>query len=181
MDRLRNRCQCYEGLWAILSENKWKLKRSVFFLILKRTSLLHAWVSSLYEFIWILVYESFLLVTQSQDSYDSVLNTWGSSFLGHTSRRFTANPPTPLNRQAQLSEFLQDDQGKLTIPKRMLAGACGGVSEAILAVTPIETLKTRVTDDVRRGTKNYTGSFDAVMKILKSEGPAGLYMGFSRP
>ena len=60
----------------------------------------------------------------------------------------------------------------------MLAGACGGVSEAILAVTPIETLKTRVTDDVRRGTKNYTGSFDAVVKILKSEGPAGLYMGF---
>lgn len=66
----------------------------------------------------------------------------------------------------------------MTIPKRMLAGACGGVSEAILAVTPIETLKTRVTDDVRRGTKNYTGSFDAVVKILKSEGPAGLYMGF---
>lgn len=72
---------------------------------------------------------------------------------------------------------MKDDQGKLTIPKRMLAGACGGVSEAILAVTPIETLKTRVTDDVRRGTKNYTGSFDAVVKILKSEGPAGLYMG----
>eukprot|EP00913_Durusdinium_trenchii_P003212 g2970.t1 len=72
---------------------------------------------------------------------------------------------------------MKDDQGKLTIPKRMLAGACGGVSEAIFAVTPIETLKTRVTDDVRRGTKNYTGSFDAVVKILKSEGPSGLYMG----
>ena len=81
------------------------------------------------------------------------------------------------NPTSQVPVF-QDDQGKLTIPKRMLAGACGGVSEAILAVTPIETLKTRVTDDVRRGTKNYTGSFDAVMKILKSEGPAGLYMGF---
>ncbi len=81
------------------------------------------------------------------------------------------------NPTSQVPVF-QDDQGKLTIPKRMLAGACGGVSEAILAVTPIETLKTRVTDDVRRGTKHYTGSFDAVMKIMKSEGPAGLYMGF---
>ena len=78
----------------------------------------------------------------------------------------------------EVAQKLQDDQGKLTIPKRMLAGACGGVSEAVLAVTPIETLKTRVTDDVRRGTKNYTGSFDAVVKILKSEGPSGLYMGF---
>lgn len=87
---------------------------------------------------------------------------------------FSAEVPTAPQKSSQP----QDDQGKLTIPKRMLAGACGGVSEAILAVTPIETLKTRVTDDMRRGTGNYTGSFDAVMKILKSEGPAGLYMGF---
>merc|ERR1712157_310397 len=48
---------------------------------------------------------------------------------------------------------------------------------AVFAVTPIETLKTRVTDDIRRGTGNYSGSVDAMMKILKSEGPMGLYMG----
>jgi len=72
---------------------------------------------------------------------------------------------------------LKDDQGNLTIPKRMFAGACGGVSEAVFAVTPIETLKTRVTDDMRRGTGKYKGSFDALKQILKSEGPAGLYMG----
>jgi len=76
-----------------------------------------------------------------------------------------------------MSNALKDDQGKLTIPKRMLAGAFGGVSEALLAVTPIETLKTRVTDDMRRGTGNYTGSFDALVKIIKREGPMGLYMG----
>jgi solute carrier family 25 citrate transporter 1 len=76
-----------------------------------------------------------------------------------------------------VANALKDDKDKLTIPKRMFAGACGGVSEAILAVTPIETLKTRVTDDMRRGTGKYTGSFDAVMKIVKSEGPMGLYMG----
>merc|ERR1719378_158436 len=76
-----------------------------------------------------------------------------------------------------MANALKDDQGKLTIPKRMFAGACGGVSEAIFAVTPIETLKTRVTDDMRRGTGNYTGSFDALRKILAAEGPGGLYMG----
>eukprot|EP00928_Gymnodinium_smaydae_P081232 TRINITY_DN64787_c0_g1_i1.p1 TRINITY_DN64787_c0_g1~~TRINITY_DN64787_c0_g1_i1.p1 ORF type:complete len:323 (-),score=71.06 TRINITY_DN64787_c0_g1_i1:121-1008(-) len=75
-------------------------------------------------------------------------------------------------------DMVKDEQtGKVTIPKRMFAGACGGVTEAIFAVTPIETLKTRVTDDLRRGTNKYTGSFDALMKIIKSEGPAGLYMG----
>merc|ERR1719272_1946534 len=60
---------------------------------------------------------------------------------------------------------------------RIIAGACGGVTEAIFAVTPIETLKTRVTDDMRRGTGNYSGSFDACVKIIKSEVPMGLYMG----
>jgi len=74
-------------------------------------------------------------------------------------------------------DALKDADGKVTIPKRMLAGACGGVTEAIFAVTPIETLKTRITDDRRRGTGNYTGSFDAFKKILTNEGPGGLYRG----
>merc|ERR1712050_812277 len=72
---------------------------------------------------------------------------------------------------------LKDENGNITIPRRMFAGACGGVSEAIFAVTPIETLKTRVTDDMRRGTGKYTGSLDALVKIIKSDGPMGLYMG----
>jgi len=71
----------------------------------------------------------------------------------------------------------KDEQGNIAVPARMFAGACGGVSEAVLAVTPIETLKTRVTDDMRRGTGKYTGSLDACMKILKAEGPGGLYRG----
>jgi len=71
----------------------------------------------------------------------------------------------------------KDENGNISIPARMFAGACGGVSEAVLAVTPMETLKTRVTDDVRLGTKRYTGSLDACMKIIKSEGPGGLYRG----
>lgn len=74
---------------------------------------------------------------------------------------------------------LKDENGNLTIPKRMLAGLVGGVSEAVLAVTPMETIKTRVTDDMRRGTGNYTGSFDALVKIVKSEGPGGLYRGLA--
>mmetsp|Transcript_120557 Transcript_120557/g.313031 ORF Transcript_120557/g.313031 Transcript_120557/m.313031 type:complete len:291 (-) Transcript_120557:117-989(-) len=71
----------------------------------------------------------------------------------------------------------KDEKGNISIPARMFAGACGGVSEAVLAVTPIETLKTRVTDDMRRGTGNYSGSLDACVKILKNDGPAGLYRG----
>lgn len=78
--------------------------------------------------------------------------------------------------QAVFDQF-KDDKGNVTILQRMFAGACGGVSEAVFAVTPIETLKTRVTDDMRRGTGNYSGSLDAIVKIVKSEGPGGLYRG----
>merc|ERR1712211_151677 len=70
-----------------------------------------------------------------------------------------------------------DEKGNISLGARAFSGACGGVTEAMFAVTPIETLKTRVTDDMRRGTGNYTGSFDALKKILQSEGPMGLYMG----
>jgi solute carrier family 25 citrate transporter 1 len=58
-----------------------------------------------------------------------------------------------------------------------ISGMGAGVTEAIIAVTPVETIKTRVTDDLRRGTGQYRGSGDAVVKILKSEGPIGLYRG----
>lgn len=60
---------------------------------------------------------------------------------------------------------------------RVIAGIGAGSCEAIFAVTPMETIKTRVTDDARQGTKKYKGVVDAVFKIVRSEGPAGLYKG----
>lgn len=78
--------------------------------------------------------------------------------------------------ETALNQF-KDEKGNVSMSARMISGAVGGVTEAIFAVTPIETLKTRITDDMRRGTGNYKGSLDALMKIMKSEGPMGLYMG----
>jgi len=76
-----------------------------------------------------------------------------------------------------VSANFRDKDGKIGIGANMFSGFCAGTTEAILAVTPIETLKTRVADDQRKGTKRYTGSFDALVKILKSEGPGGVYRG----
>ena len=64
-----------------------------------------------------------------------------------------------------------------TMFTRLVAGIGAGATEAVLTVTPAETLKTRVTDDARRGTGKYSGSADAIVKILRSEGPMGLYKG----
>jgi solute carrier family 25 citrate transporter 1 len=76
-----------------------------------------------------------------------------------------------------LTQVFRDENGKLSQAHNVLCGLGAGVSEAVFAVTPVETVKTRVTDDMRRGTGNYKGSGDAIVKIMKSEGPLGLYRG----
>lgn len=76
-----------------------------------------------------------------------------------------------------ISSMFRDEQGKIGVVGNTLSGLGAGVVEAVCAVTPVETIKTRVNDDMRRGTGNYTGSGDAIVKILKSEGPLGLYRG----
>ncbi len=76
-----------------------------------------------------------------------------------------------------ISFYLRDEQGKITKMNNFFAGMGAGVCEAVCAVTPVETVKTRMTDDMRLGTKLYNGLGDCVSKILKSEGPAGLYKG----
>jgi len=75
------------------------------------------------------------------------------------------------------SYYFRDEKGKITPFHNAIAGMVGGISEAVFAVTPVETVKTRVTDDQRRGTMQYKGSADAIVKIMKAEGPAGLYRG----
>jgi len=76
-----------------------------------------------------------------------------------------------------ISNLFRDENGKIGVVGNTISGIGAGVVEAVCAVTPVETVKTRVNDDMRRGTKNYTGSGDAIMKILRSEGPTGLYRG----
>jgi solute carrier family 25 citrate transporter 1 len=77
-----------------------------------------------------------------------------------------------------LAGLARDEKtGKLSPLMTTLCGLGAGICEAVCAVTPVETLKTRVTDDQRRGTGNYKGTIDAAGKILKSEGPLGLYRG----
>eukprot|EP00953_Heterococcus_sp_UTEX-ZZ885_P024455 13375-Heterococcus_DN1.PRE.1 len=73
--------------------------------------------------------------------------------------------------------YFKDADGKLTVGRNALCGFIAGTSEAVFAVTPIETLKTRVADDQRKGTAKYRGSLDAMVKIAKADGLGGLYRG----
>ena len=74
-----------------------------------------------------------------------------------------------------IGQFVYVIVPKPMVSKRRLAGAIGDIPETVFAVTPIETLKIRVTYDLGRGTGKYKGSVDAMVKILKSGGPMGRY------
>jgi solute carrier family 25 citrate transporter 1 len=75
--------------------------------------------------------------------------------------------------------LLVDDKGNLTPVNRMLAGLGAGVSEAILAVTPMETLKVKFINDQRSANPKYRGLFHGVKHIIAEQGLRGTYQGLT--
>lgn len=71
---------------------------------------------------------------------------------------------------------LVDENGKLNAQRRLLAGLCAGVCEAILAVTPMETVKVKFINDQRSATPRFRGFFHGVGVIIKENGKFIHYM-----
>ena len=46
-----------------------------------------------------------------------------------------------------VSDKLKDEQGNVMMLQRSFASTCGGITEAVLVVTPVGILKSRVIDD----------------------------------
>lgn len=76
-----------------------------------------------------------------------------------------------------VSNRFRKEDGSISLHANMFAGFCAGASEAVLAVTPIETIKTRAVDDLKQGTKKYNSSIDCIVKIVRNEGLGGIYRG----
>ncbi|CDZ96343.1 mitochondrial tricarboxylate transporter [Phaffia rhodozyma] len=75
--------------------------------------------------------------------------------------------------------LLQDENGKLTAPRSLLAGLGAGMTEAVIAVTPSETIKTKLIEDSRRPDPQFRGLAHGTSSIIRSEGFAGIYRGLS--
>ena len=71
-------------------------------------------------------------------------------------------------------EFLKnkmvDDKGKLTQTQTVLAGLGAGVSEAILVVCPMETIKVKFIHDQTQPNPQYRGFFHGVRTIVRQQG-----------
>ena len=59
----------------------------------------------------------------------------------------------------------------------MLAGLAAGMAEAVIAVTPSETIKTKLIEDARRPVRQYTSTLHGVRSIVAEEGWRGIYRG----
>ncbi|KAI9596999.1 mitochondrial tricarboxylate transporter [Syncephalis fuscata] len=73
--------------------------------------------------------------------------------------------------------ILVDEQGRLSGPRAMLAGMGAGICEAVLVVTPSETIKTKLIHDQNQPNPKYRGLIHGVTAIIRNEGPMGIYRG----
>jgi len=63
-----------------------------------------------------------------------------------------------------------DERGNLSPQMRVLCGLGAGVCEAILAVTPMETVKVKFINDQRSPNPKFKGFFHGVNYIIKEQG-----------
>ncbi|KDE04169.1 hypothetical protein MVLG_05393 [Microbotryum lychnidis-dioicae p1A1 Lamole] len=77
----------------------------------------------------------------------------------------------------KFKKMLVDREGKLSGPRSLLAGLGAGMCEAVFAVTPSETIKTKLIDDQKRAQPRYTGLIQGTMAIVREEGIGGIYRG----
>uniref|UniRef100_A0A6P7GMB4 Citrate transport protein n=1 Tax=Diabrotica virgifera virgifera TaxID=50390 RepID=A0A6P7GMB4_DIAVI len=74
---------------------------------------------------------------------------------------------------------IKKPDGTLSPVGRMLCGLGAGVSEAILVVTPMETIKVKFINDQRSAEPRFKGLIRGVATIIKEEGLGGTYKGMT--
>merc|ERR1719309_84194 len=79
----------------------------------------------------------------------------------------------------QFKKQAVDDKGNLSPGSRLLCGLGAGISEAILAVTPMETVKVKFIADQRSANPQYRGFAHGVRHIVAAEGLMGCYRGLT--
>ncbi|XP_002137236.2 putative tricarboxylate transport protein, mitochondrial [Drosophila pseudoobscura] len=75
------------------------------------------------------------------------------------------------------SNKMRDESGELPMTRRFFCGMLAGMTEAVVAVTPMETIKVRFINDQRSAKPKFKGLFHGVGQIVKSDGIGGIYKG----
>ncbi|XP_037952333.1 putative tricarboxylate transport protein, mitochondrial [Teleopsis dalmanni] len=78
-----------------------------------------------------------------------------------------------------LRSIMVNENGQLSNQGKLLAGLGAGVCEAIVAVTPMETIKVKFINDHRSAKPQYKGFVHGVGTIIRTEGIGGIYKGLT--
>ncbi|KAM7361638.1 putative tricarboxylate transport protein, mitochondrial isoform 1-T5 [Cochliomyia hominivorax] len=78
-----------------------------------------------------------------------------------------------------LKSLMMDANGQLNVGGKLLSGLGAGVCEAIVAVTPMETIKVKFVHDQRSKEPKFKGFFHGVRTIIQNEGIGGIYKGLT--
>lgn len=71
-----------------------------------------------------------------------------------------------------LKNNMVDDKGKLTQVQTLLCGLGAGMTEAVVIVCPMETVKVKFIHDQTQANPKFKGFFSGVSTIIKTEGKA---------
>ncbi|KAL9602965.1 MAG: hypothetical protein Q9219_001490 [cf. Caloplaca sp. 3 TL-2023] len=74
--------------------------------------------------------------------------------------------------------LLQDDSGKISGPRTVIAGFGAGITESLLAVTPFESIKTTLIDDRKSANPRMRGFLHGSSIIWRERGIKGFFQGF---
>ncbi|KAL1958460.1 hypothetical protein VTO42DRAFT_4324 [Malbranchea cinnamomea] len=74
--------------------------------------------------------------------------------------------------------LLQDENGKISGPRTVIAGFGAGVTESLLAVTPFESIKTQLIDDRKSKNPRMRGFLHGSTVIFRERGIRGFFQGF---
>ncbi|CAE6449327.1 unnamed protein product [Rhizoctonia solani] len=77
----------------------------------------------------------------------------------------------------KFKQALADKNGKVSAPRSLVAGLGAGMMEAIFAVTPSETIKTKLIDDSKLAQPRFRGLIHGTGIIIHEEGIRGIYRG----
>ena len=69
-----------------------------------------------------------------------------------------------------LKNKMADEQGNLTKGRTLLCGLGAGVTEAIVIVCPMETIKVKFIHDQTQPNPQYKGFFHGLRTIIRTEG-----------
>ena len=75
-----------------------------------------------------------------------------------------------------LKNKMADSKGNLTRPQTLLCGLGAGVSEAILIVCPMETIKVKFIHDQTQAQPKYRGFMHGIKEIVKEQGTVHAYI-----